>query len=220
MLESGYTKKLIEQFKAALIRIEELKLENNPEEALGVIQQAFSSMFRLNSMFFDSVSIDNLLDILRANGVIEKDKAIIISKLLEEEAELLEKMNKPNDSFYLYVKSLNLFLEAFLCDREAELISYLEDIDIIFGKVCDYKLPDKVLTALISYYEQKQHYDSGDDMVFELLDNSNNSPEAVDIGINFYKKLLTKSDEELVSGNLPRKEAEEGLLELTKLLNY
>jgi hypothetical protein len=219
MLKSGYTKKLIEQFEAALREISDLKIENKPEEALDVIQNAFSSMFRLNSMFFDSVPIENLLDILKVNGVIERDKAIIISKLLEEEAEIYEKMDKLNEGFYIYVKSLNLFLEAFLCDREAELTSYLADIDIIFNKVSDYKLPNGVLIDLIKYFEQKGLYDSGEDMVYEFLDNTHNSSEAIETGIDFYRNLQNKSDEELENGNLPREEVEDALLKLTEMLN-
>lgn len=219
MLKSGYTKKLIEQFEAALREISDLKIENKPEEALEVIQNAFSSMFRLNSMFFDSVPIENLLDIIKVNGVIERDKAIIISRLLEEEAEIYEKMDKLNEGFYIYVKSLNLFLEAFLCDREAELTSYLADIDIIFDKVSDYKLPSGVLIDLIKYFEQRGLYDSGEDMVYELLDNTHNSSEAMETGINFYRNLQNKSDEELENGNLPREEVEDALLKLTEMLN-
>lgn len=219
MLQSGFTKKLIEQFEAALRETKKLKFNNKPEEALEVIQNAFSSMFRLNSMFFDSVSIENLLDILRVNGVIERDKAIIISKLLEEEAEILENLGKSDESFYLYVKSLNLFLEAFICDREAELVSYFDDIDIIFDKVSEYKLPVGVLIGLVSYFEEKGLYDSGEDMLFELLDNTGNSIDALEAGIRFYKKLLNKSDEELEEGNLPREEIEEGLKRLTQSLN-
>ena len=219
MLESGYTKKLIEQFKAALSEVNELRSSNRTAEALEVIQNAFSTMFRLNSMFFDSVSLSNLIDILKVNGIIEKDKAIIISKLLEEEASLYKELGKENESFYIYVKAISLFIEAYFCDREAELTDYLNDIDLIFPKISDYKLPNDVLIRLVCYFEDKRIYSSSEDMLYEYLENSNYNTEAINFSMDFYERLLKKSDDELECGNLPRSEIEESLKSLKKSLS-
>lgn len=218
MLESGYTKKLIEQFKAALAEVNDLRTSNKMADALEVIQNAFSSIFRLNSMFFDSVSLSNLIDILKVNGIIEKDKAIIISKLLEEEADLYEKLGKENESFHIYIKSMSLFIEAYFCDREAELTDYLNDIDIIFSRVSDYKLPNDVLIKLVCYFEDKKMYSSSEDMLYEYLENCNYDNDAVNFSINFYGRLLKKNDDELECGNLPRSEIEESLKNLERSL--
>lgn len=217
MLKSGYTKKLIEQFGTSLEEIINLELENKPQEALEIIHTTFSNLFRLNSMFFDSVSVENLLDILKVNGVIERDKTIVIAKLLEEEAKIYEKSGKDNESTYIYIKSLALFLEAFLCDRDAELTDQLKDINFVFNKVSSYKLPDSVLANLISYFEEKGLYDSAENAIYDLLDNTCNSESSIETGIEFYKKLLTKSDENLENGNLPRNEITEGIKRLSML---
>lgn len=218
MLKSDFTKKLIEQFKTALKEITELKEQNNMNGALIAIQNTFSNLFRLNSMFFDSVSDENLVEILKVNGVIEKDKTIIIAKLLEEEASIYEKIGNEKDSFYLYLKSLNLMLEAFFCDREAELTYYFSDIDTLYNTISSFVIPNNIKNKLLRYYEEVKNYATAENILYDLLESCNYSDDSINQGIEFYTRLLAKDDTDLIEGNLPRDEIKEALNSLKKQL--
>lgn len=63
------------------------------------------------------------------------------------------------------------------------------------------------------YYQG--HYDKAEDLVFDELEK-NNSSEIYEVAINFYNTLLKKNDEELIKGNLPRKEIYQGLEDIQK----
>lgn len=115
MLKSNFSKRLTNQFEESFEEVLNLTNDKDYDAALRLIDETFSNLFRLNSLFFNSMSNDNLIDILKVGGEIEKDKAIIISKLLEQRAHILAIQGKDNESFYIYIKALNLFIEAFLC---------------------------------------------------------------------------------------------------------
>lgn len=214
MLKTDYLTKMIAQFKAALELITKLKNENNSDGAITVIDDTFKDLFRLNSMFFHSFSDENLVEILKTNGILETDKCIIIAKLLEEKAEAYASLELNSDSFYTYLKSLNLFLEAYLSDSGPELADYFQDINTIIDKIENYELPDHIKNKLFSYYFMVGSYDKTEDILYDLLETSNNNKLVIDMGANFYQKLLALDDESLENGGLPRDEVEDGLSNL------
>lgn len=219
MLKSDFIKKLVENFKRSLEEILSLIEEKNYSKALECIDNTFSNLFRLNSMFFNSMTEDNLIEILKAGGELEKDKAIIVSKLLKEKAYILELQGDSTESFYLYLKSLNLYIEAFLCDREAELAYFLDEIPCIIDKLSDYQLPTSTKIRLINYYKETGDFASGEDILYELLEENQNDLSTVNFGVSYYEDLLKMDDETLESGNLSREEVLDALSILNKKLN-
>ncbi|KAJ49794.1 tetratricopeptide (TPR) repeat protein [Clostridium tetanomorphum] len=219
MLKSDLTKKLVEDFKKSFEEVLCFIQKKDYDKAIESIDDTFSKLFRLNSMFFHSMTEDNLIEILKAGGELEKDKAIIVSKLLKEKANVLELQGNENESFYLYLKSLNLYIESFLFDRESELIEFFSDIPLILDKISSYKLPKTTIKRLVNYYKQIGNFASGEDMLYELLDEDNKDSNLIEFGINYYEDLLKKDDKTLEKGNLPREEITDALLSLKKKIN-
>ncbi len=52
------------------------------------------------------------------NGKASADKCIMMAKLFEEEAKILEIQNKLDDSFYINQKSLNIFLDTYNAEND------------------------------------------------------------------------------------------------------
>lgn len=221
VLKSDFIKKLVENFKKSLEEILSFIDEKNYLKALESIDDTFSNLFRLNSMFFNSMTEENLIEILKAGGELEKDKAIIVSKLLQEKAHILELQGDLTESFYIYLKALNLYIEALLCDREAELTYLLDEIPTIIDKLSNYELPESSKKRLVNYYKEIGDFASGEDMLYELLDEHENSDDLsyINLGINYYNDLLKMNDEALEKGNLPREEVTDALNALKKKLN-
>ncbi|WP_027623087.1 DUF6483 family protein [Clostridium lundense] len=219
MLKSDFIKKLVENFKKSLEEILSFIEEKNYPKALEGIDDTFSNLFRLNSMFFNSMTEENLIEILKAGGELEKDKAIIVSKLLQEKAHILELQGDLTESFYIYLKALNLYIEAFLCDREAELTYLLDEIPTVIDKLSNYELPANSKKRLVDYYKEIGDFASGEDMLYELLDENSDDLSYINLGINYYNDLLRMNDETLEKGNLPREEITDALNALKKKLN-
>lgn len=206
MLKSNFSKRLTNQFEESFEEVLNLTNDKDYDAALQLIDGTFSNLFRLNSLFFNSMSNDNLIDILKVGGEIEKDKAIIISKLLEQRAHILAIQGKDNESFYIYIKALNLFIEAFLCDKETDLDRYFEDIPDIIEKTSGYVLSEETLKRIISYYKEVGDFASGEDYLYELFDATGKDEDSITFAKEFYDSLLKLDDAALEKGNLSREE--------------
>lgn len=212
MLKRNLTSELIGKFNEALAKIKDYKREGKNEEALNAIDNTLKDLFRLGIKFFNSFSDENLIDMVKTDGTINADKCIMMAKLLEEESEILETLGNSNEAFYIYLKSLNLFLEAFLSKNEdCDLQCFFSDIDIIIEKVCDYKVPLILQDKIIDYYIKTKNYDRAENILYEILEDNNFNKSVLEKGISFYKELLTKDNEDLKNGNLDREEIIESL---------
>lgn len=206
MLKSNFSKRLTDQFEESFEEVINLTKNKNYDEALQLIDETFSNLFRLNSLFFNSMSNDNLIDILKVGGEIEKDKAIIISKLLEQRAHILGIQGKDNESFYIYIKALNLFIEAFLCDKDTDLDRYFQDIPNIIEKTSGYVLSEETLKRIINYYKEVGDFASAEDYLYELFDVTGKDEGSITFAKEFYDSLLKLDDAALEKGNLSREE--------------
>ena len=105
------------------------------------------------------------------------------------------------DSYLGASKPLNIVLRITL----NELISKLSSTDF----------SDELNIKIIDYYEFSLKYSKAEDKIFDLLEIHNS--EIKSKAISFYKKLITRSDEDLIKGNLNREEVEAGLEEILNL---
>lgn len=219
MLKRNLTAELVGKFNEALAKIKEYREEGKNEEALIVIDNTLKDLFRLGFKFFNSFSDENLIDMVKTDGTINADKCIMMAKLLEEDAEILEDLGDSDESFYIYIKSLNLFLEAFLNkDEDCDLQGFFSDIDIIIEKICDYKVPVILQNKMIDYYIKTKNYDKAENILYEILEENDFNKNLLEKGISFYEELLNKDDEELENGNLSKEEIIESLSSLKKKL--
>ena len=73
----------------------------------------------------------------------------------------------------------------------------------------------KLQLNLLTFYEICGEYGKTEDILYELIDNKYLDLEQftsiVKLGIKFYERLLTKEDDDLLEGNLPRDEVIEGM---------
>ena len=207
MLKRTITAELIKRFNELLIKILDSKKNKNYKEALDLIDNAFKDMFRLSLKFFNSFSVESLMDMVKVKGTINTEKCIIIAKLLEEEGNILEIQGELDYSFYINQKSLSLFLNAYLNKREScELESYFSDIDPLIEKICQYKLTCELQDKIIKYYIRCHIYDKAENTVYELLQENNYNVRSLKYAIKFYEDLLSKDNDELSAGKLPRNE--------------
>ncbi len=219
MLKRNLTSELVVKFNECMDKILKYRQEGKNEEALSLIEDTFKEIFRLSSKFFNSFSDENLMDMIKTDGTINADKCIMMAKLLEEEANVFENQNNLDESFYMNLKSLNLFLEAYVDkDNNCDLQDYFCDIDPIIEKVCQYKIPFSLQNKIMDYYIKINKYDKAEDVLYEILELNDFNQNIVEKGIHFYENLLLKEDEQLKNSNLPREEINESLCVLRNKL--
>jgi len=81
----------------------------------------------------------------------------------------------------------------------------------LLDKLDEYELPFEINDLLWRFHEQTGDFAKAEDALFDLLDDA---PDLVPEGIDFYERLATLTDAELLEGDLPRDEVAAGLAEL------
>jgi hypothetical protein len=75
-------------------------------------------------------------------------------------------------------------------------------------------LPLPTNRKLFQYNEKAGRYARAEDVLFEMLEGDEVPSGLIAEGIAFYHRLMAKSDDELLLGNLSREELREGLAQV------
>ncbi len=214
MINKDYILRMAEKIGRSLAIILGLRKYNQHEEALIYIDDTLLRTVGLTSRFINSISDEMLVTTISPLGVLNIDACLWIAALLKAEGDIYEEdLDKSNESYYRYQKSLYLFLTAILDEHIPSDADLYKDIEQLLQKLDDYELPLPLKSKLFAYYELSGQYAKAEDTLFDLLETGNNR-EIVESGRAFYTRLLAKSDADLQAGNLGREEVDEGLEQL------
>ncbi len=214
MINKDYILRMAEKFGRALAIILHLRKYNKHDEALIYADDLMLRMTGLTSSFINSVSDDMLIQAISPLGMLNVDKCLWIAVLLKAEGEIYDDLGNSNESYYRYLKSLHLYLLALSHEVTMQDTELFADIEELLHKLEDYELPLAMKEMLLPYYERIGKYDKAENILFEIIEADSTSTAFLEQGRAFYKRLLTRSDADLLSGNLSREEAEEGLAQL------
>lgn len=214
MINKDYILRMAEKFGRALAIILHLREYNKHEEALIYTDDVLLQMTGLTSNFINSVSDDMLIQAISPLGVLNVDKCLWIAVLLKAEGEIYEEMEKNNESYYRYLKSLVLYLLALSHEATMRDTTMYSDMEELLNKLEDYELPLSMKEKLFPYFEQIGKYDKAEDILFEVIEADTTNKAFVERGLAFYMRLQTKNDADLLQGNLSRQEVAEGLAQL------
>lgn len=221
MINKDYILRLAEQFGRELAIIIGLRQRNQFEESLYAIDEMLLRTTGFTSGLINTTSEETLLNLLAPLGKLNVEKCLWIIVLLNEEGESYIALERPDDAYYRYLKSLNLTLELLVRGYDVRDIDLLPFGETLLSKLADYEIPAQTREKLSQCYEQAGWYARAEDVLFEMIeDESVPDDEARRIiiyGNAFYQRLLGKSNADLQAGNLSRAEVQEGLAALEKI---
>ena len=218
MIRNDYLMRLTEQFTQSLAIALGFQRARDYSKALSVIQNTLQQIFGVDATFLEAIHEEDLLILLRSSGALDPDRTVMIAALEKLAGEIHEAQGQEEDAYYAYLKSLTLYLEVLLSDEDTLLKDYIPEIDSLLVKFTDYDLSCETKFRLLLYYEKTGNYGGAEDVLYELLEDEETGSEMLREGIGFYRRLLLKSDVELIAGQLPRDEVEEGLASLEQQL--
>jgi hypothetical protein len=212
MVNKDYVLRLAERFGRMLAIIMGLRKYNKHEEALLAIDDYFLQTLGLTTGFINSASEEMLLSMISPLGVLNVEKALWLAVLLKEEGDIYLELDKPDESYYRYIKSLFFFTEAALRSNDVKDLDLATPIDDILKKLADFELPLPLKNKLFRYFELTGRYAQAENMLFEITEGEKPvEGEILEQGKAFYERLLKKSETDLKAGGLTREEVEEGL---------
>jgi hypothetical protein len=219
MMNKDYILRIAERFGRTLAIILHLREFNRYEEALITIDEVFLQTVGFMSSFVNSASEEMLLNLLSPLGVLNVEKCLWIAVLLKEEGDIYVELDKEDESYYRYLKSLFFFLEASQYEDDVKDIDIAAAIEDIVSKLEEYELPLAMKSKLFRYFEKVGRYAKAENLLFEMIEGEEESidDEVVEQGLSFYDRLMQKSDADLQVSGLSRKEIEEGLARLNEM---
>jgi hypothetical protein len=219
MINKDYLLRIAEKVGRALATIIGLREYNKDEEALIYIDDLLLKTVGLTSRFLNSLSEEMLVKTISPLGTLNVEACLWIASMLKAEGEIYESQDNAMASYYRYHKALYLFLTLTLHEPVPADSDVYGNIDTLLNKLEDYELPATTKNQLFSYYEHTRNYGKAEDILFDLLETNSDAQQISSLherGHAFYARLRTKSDEDLLAGNLSREEVEEGLAQLGK----
>lgn len=219
MIRQDYILRLIEQLARVLAQIFGLKDAAKYQEASSTVDQAFQQFLGLDSRFIDTIPDADLIALLKVGDVLDVEKCVVAACLLKAKGDMLKAQNRRDESYNAHLKALNVFLELFINYNNIDLLSSIVEMEALIEKLDTYELPIETMNRLWQYYEKIGKYSKAEDVLHEILKASYYESDVLDSGISFYQRLMAKSDDDLIAGELPQREVEEGFAELIEIRN-
>ncbi len=214
MPQSDYILRIAEQVGRALAQILYQEQRQDYQGALDFINEQYKQTLGMGAGFIHSAPEETLLAMLTSLGELNAEKCWLLATLLKAEGEIYQLQENENDSYYSFLKALNLYLEVLSVDNSFDHIDQVAEIEGLTHKLADYDLPQHTQEMLFRYFERTGRFSQAEDTLEEMLATHPGNHSIVVKGIAFYHRLQQKSDSVLRSGNLSRDEVEDGLSRL------
>jgi len=214
MSQSDYILRIAEQVGRALAQVLYKQERRDYQGAFTFIDEQYKQMLGMGAGFIHSAPEETLLAMLTSVGELDTEKCWLLATLLKAEGEIHQLQENENDSYYCFLKALNLYLEVLSTGTSFDHIDQVAEIEGLIYKLADYDLPQHTQEMLFRYFERTGRFSQAEDTLDEMLDAHPGDHGIVVKGIAFYHRLRMKSDAVLRGGNLSRDEVEEGLSRL------
>jgi hypothetical protein len=196
-----------------LVRMTGYKSKKEYPEALLDIQATGKTLLGIDRELVDQFSVPQLMQLFGSDLSVAVPKSYVLGVFLKEEAEIRELMSDTTGAEDIYGKSLSLLIETYLSSGEPIEPRHLEFTETILERLSRRSLMPDILERIFKYEEAMGHYAKAENALYAILETDMGFAHE---GINFYERLLTKTDEQLTAGDLPRDEILEGMNSLKR----
>lgn len=212
MLQRDYFMKLTQMLVAVLAKVIFHKENNNIDDAQLELESAAKTMVGIDLKLISILSVEDILQLMQTSEIYA-GRCIVTAELLKEYGDILDEKGKEEQSAGIYNKSLHLYIVAILTNEIPGVENYYPRVNFLINILSGLKLTPDFKQQLFKYYELSGQYSKAEDILFEMVEENVEGIEKK--GIKFYERLKNISDEELLKGNLSRKEVDESLSEIT-----
>ncbi len=219
MSQRDYILRIAQEFGSALAQVLYNRQIKDYAAAHKLIDEQSKQVFGMGIGFMRSVPEETLLSMLTSFDTLDTEKCWLLAILLKAEGDIYEDQGNASESYYSYVRSLNLFLEVSLLGTTSSDRSIVPEIEDLLSRLSDYDLPIRTNLLLFRYFDHTHEYARAESLLFEMLEASGPDEDILARGTSFYQQLLKKSDATLSADNFSKEKAVEGLSQLEKLRN-
>jgi hypothetical protein len=207
MIRQDYLMRLAQRLAQALAQVLFHKGRQEYDHAEAEIDAALAECFGIETGVLPD--LDELLAACAAEGAGSPDNLIRLADLFREKGELQRTRGNAGNATQSDALALGLFLDVL--HRNVVSLELIQKAEQLVERLAGVRLPASVLKRLLGYYEARGMLARAEDTLYEWLDTKD--PTAPEGGLAFYKRLSSKSDQDLSEGGLPRAEVDQGRAE-------
>jgi len=217
MSQRDYILRIVEEFGRALAQVLYNRQIKDYAAAHKLIDEQCKQAFGMGIGFMRSVPEETLLSMFTSFDTLDTEKCWLLAILFRAEGDIYQDQGNTSESYYSYIRALNLVLEVLLLDTTGSGKDVVPELDDLLSSLSDYELPTSTKLLLFQYFDHADMYARAEDLLFEMLEAGDHGGEILDRGTAFYQRLQRKSDAELKAGNFSSEEVEEGLARLERV---
>jgi len=185
--------------------------------ALALLDRSAQRFVGLGLRQLDALPYDGIRALLVVGGRLDVQRCFFLAELRRLEADVREDRGPAGAGYGAAMQALRLFMEVVaeqglgaVQDRREEITALAEGLR---GRALD--RPSR--RALWDWYLAIGRFARAEDQLFALLEEAPADRDLLAEGIAAYERMLTRTDDELRAGDLPRDEVCEGLTRLRGL---
>ena len=217
MSQRDYILRIAEEFGRALAQVLYNRQIQDYAAAHKLVDEQCKQAFGMGIGFMRSVPDETLISMLTSFDTLDTEKCWLLAILLKAEGDIYQDQGNASESYYSYVRSLNLVLEVLLRDTTMNGAATVPELEELLSRLSVYELPSRTRLLLFRYFDHTGKYARAEDVLFEMLEAGDPGGDLHTQGIAFYQRLKRKSNAELSAGNFSREEVKEGLSRLEKM---
>jgi hypothetical protein len=205
-LTEDYLIRMINQVLAALAAMLGLKTAWRYQEAEHLFYETLESLFGLRAGLLLQLDDDRLKEMMTYQGELNLQLLVAVADLFKEEGEILQAHGDLPGANSHAQRALNFYLEAILggyTTQDAELPGKAESLIHSLNGI---PLPDATSYLLFHYYNNAGQFRDAEAALTSMEANMGRNEFTLEELREFYSGLLEKTDQELRSGGMERKE--------------
>jgi tetratricopeptide (TPR) repeat protein len=211
MYQRDYLMRQIEQAARAIAIILKKALGGDPDEALGMFDEAYQPLLGISSRVVSTLTDEQLISLLTSGSSPDLRRVASVLEVVKTEADVHALRGDEKAAATRYRRALRL--AGYLASRSDRQLDDRLAGDLL-ERAGSLNLGGEQQLSLARVLEAVGRYADAEDALFEAIDATPDDPGPIDSGILFYQRLLAKDDAELEAGDLPRDEVKSGLAEL------
>jgi len=217
MLKNDYMKEVENTLRLVTEEVDKNIINGDIEKAKERVNKELKALVGLDIGTVDVFSFNTLDGLISKEMQYNAEKFIAFACLMKLEGQISNKENNENSKIQYYEKSLDGFYKAYTEDDETNS-KYLDDAVEVASELINFELSLDTDKKIFKIYELAHKLDKAEDTLFYMLRKTNDDRSMVLEGMRFYNRLKERELDELVLGNLPIEEVEDGISELERRL--
>lgn len=216
MLKNDYMKELENSLRLLKMEVDQSLADGDIEKCKKLINKQLRALIGLDVETIDTLSFDTIKDILSKDNQYNAEKYIALGELLKLEGLVSEKEENIQNKLFYYEKIVEAFFEGY---EEDETINkkYLNENKEQIEELMQYEISINIEKKIFRLYELLGSFDKAEDLLFQMINETNKDKEIIEQGKAFYNRLKELPQSLLEKGNFSPEEVEDSYKELCKL---